>query len=133
VLSLDAGVTEEAFFRGLLYEELEASLPRRAARATDITLFTLAHVPGQLENRDSGELIAAGLVSRALAALLFEVAYDEGGLPESVALHAIWDTLVFVEAALTNGHPIRGSIVLPGSLSGRSPAWSVAPQLTLSF
>jgi membrane protease YdiL (CAAX protease family) len=110
VQSFDAGVTEEALFRGFLYEELKLSLPKMAARAIDMTLFSLAHVPGEVSAGDTAFSITVGLVTRAVGAWLFERAYDDGGLPESVALHALWDVIA-ITANLLIGTPSDESVL----------------------
>jgi hypothetical protein len=53
---------------------------------------------------------------RPFAALLFDIAYDEGGLPESVAFHAAWDSILFIVAA------IAGQDLLPGKPANRQGA-----------
>jgi hypothetical protein len=122
-LAFDAGVTEEALFRGFLYEELKLSLGRGWARPIDMALFSAAHVPGELASGESAVTIGAGLVSRAVFALLAEIAYDEGGLPESVALHSMWDSFAFVLAAVTGLHPLGATI----SMGNARPSGSAAP------
>ena len=87
--SWDAGVTEDPLFRGFFYEELQLSLGRWPARAIDMSLFTLAHVPGEIGQ--SPIVILAGVADRAASGLLFEIAYDQGGLLESVAFHVLFD------------------------------------------
>jgi membrane protease YdiL (CAAX protease family) len=89
--SWDAGVTEDPLFRGFFYEELQLSLGRWPARAIDMSLFTLAHVPGEVGQ--SPIVILAGVADRAASGLLFEIAYDQGGLLESVAFHVLFDTV----------------------------------------
>jgi membrane protease YdiL (CAAX protease family) len=87
--SWDAGITEEPLFRGFFYEELQLSLGRWPARAIDMTLFTLAHVPGEIGQPPI--VILAGVADRAASGLLFEIAYDQGGLLESAAFHVLFD------------------------------------------
>jgi hypothetical protein len=120
-LSLDAGVTEEALFRGFFYEELKLALSRLPAQIIDMAVFTGAHVPGEIQMGASEQEIVTGLAARALFAYLAEIAYDQGGLPESVTLHAVWDTLAFTTAALTGTHPLGATVGLPGSPPARSP------------
>jgi hypothetical protein len=60
--------TEEALFRGVFYEELKLSVGPWPARVIDSTAEIVV------------QLAAFGLIA--------EMAYDQGGLPESVALHA---------------------------------------------
>jgi membrane protease YdiL (CAAX protease family) len=89
--SWDAGLTEDPLFRGFFYEELQLALGRWPARAIDMSIFTLSHVPGEVH--DSPTVILAGVADRAASGLLFEIAYDQGGLPESVAFHILFDTV----------------------------------------
>jgi membrane protease YdiL (CAAX protease family) len=110
-LSFSAGVTEEALFRGVFYEELQISLGRWPARIIDSTAFSLWHIPGEL-GVQSTSLIVGGTVVRAGLSVLFETAYDQGGLPEAVALHALWDSSCFIFAAVT-GKPVFGSDAMP--------------------
>jgi hypothetical protein len=128
VAAWDAGVTEEAFFRGVLYEELRVSMPKWPARIIDMTVFTAAHVPGELAADESATLIGFGIFTRALGALLFEIAYDEGGLPASVTLHAVWDTVAFVGSALAGVHPFGGNMFAPlgSSFAGSSTSTSTS-------
>jgi membrane protease YdiL (CAAX protease family) len=134
-LSFDAGVTEEALFRGFFYEEMKLSLGRWPARILDMTAFSAAHVPGEVSLGYSGEEIARGLAARAILGLLLDIAYDEGGLPESVALHSLWDTTAMVVAAVTQTHPLGGTIGLgsSGGPTGKQPLQVVVPLLSGSF
>jgi membrane protease YdiL (CAAX protease family) len=110
--SFDAGVTEDALFRGFYYEEMQLSLGRWPARALDMTLFTLAHVPGEI-GADTTSQIAFGLGTRAVGALMMEIAYDEGGLDESVALHSLYDSILAVTDAFVGqrfDHPESSTV-----------------------
>ena len=103
VSSFDGGVTEEARFRGTIYEELKYTLGLWPARLVDMSFFTLAHVPAELDLPIN--VILEGAAVRALFALTAEVAYDQGGLPEAVALHVVWDLALFSVGALTGTTP----------------------------
>jgi membrane protease YdiL (CAAX protease family) len=131
-LAWDAGVTEEALFRGFIYEELKLSLSRPLAHLVDMALFTGAHVPGELNRGWSATDIAAGLVSRAVFSLLAEFAYDDSGLPESVALHALWDTVALVGAAWTGHDYLKGALIgSAGTVTGTAqPIAFVVPLLS---
>ena len=117
-LAFDAGVTEEAFFRGVLYEELKVTLGRWPATAIDATTFSLAHVPGELGVQTQAQIFE-GIVYRAFFGFLAERAYEEGGLAESVTLHSLSDSLDFVFAALVGEHPLgddpHASVVIASS------------------
>ncbi len=121
VSSWDAGVTEDPLFRGFFYEELQLALGRWPARAIDMSLFTLAHVPGELG--DSPVVILSGVADRAASGLLFEIAYDQGGLPESVAFHVLWDTASDLITALIAGPTrVKYTRLEPGLFPPLSPA-----------
>ena len=54
-----------------------------------MSLFTLAHVPGEIGG--SPVVLLAEVADRAASGLLFEIAYDQGGLLESAAFHVLFD------------------------------------------
>jgi membrane protease YdiL (CAAX protease family) len=116
--SLDAGVTEEALFRGFFYEELKQSLAPFAAHLVDMSAFALAHVPGELEEGITGLVLVENVASRLGIAYLLELAYDEGGLVESVPLHALWDVVAETTDVL-RGRPTFGVLIrMPGAQPG---------------
>ncbi len=139
-LGLLAGVTEEALFRGFLYEELKHSIGKVGAHIADAVLFSAAHVPETLSLESSvtpalfGLLLAVGILSRAGFAVLADFAYDQGGLQESVPLHAAWDTILFLaEVAVTGKGFLPGSLIRPtGGAGSRSPGVPL-PIVQLSF
>lgn len=128
VLAWDAGMTEEAFFRGFYYEELRLSLGKWPARVVDTTTFTLAHVPGELSQNVRASTIYLGLLTRAVGGLLFEMAYDEGGLPASVALHALWDVIAFTASTSLGQGPFGQNALVPVA-STRAPGEPVIAPL----
>lgn len=86
-------VAEEALFRGIIYEELKYSFGSKKAKIADIILFPAIHVLGDLtSNKDSDEVIGLFII-RGISTLLFDFAYDRGGLPLSIALHTWFNTL----------------------------------------
>jgi membrane protease YdiL (CAAX protease family) len=125
VLSWDAGVTEEAMFRGFFYEELRMSLGPWPAHLLNAAAFAGAHVPGDLDR--SGQDIAIGIAARSIFSVIADVAYDEGGLAASTALHALWDLALFEAGALIGQGPFRPSALLPAHATGAQPT----PTLTL--
>jgi membrane protease YdiL (CAAX protease family) len=130
-----AGVTEEALFRGFFYEELKLSMSRPLAHLVDMALFTGAHVPGELNQGWSDEQIALGLASRAVFSLLAEFAYDDGGLPESVALHVLWDTVALSASAWMGQGFFREALIgsaKNGTGSAQPPAF-VVPLLSSTW
>ena len=116
-----AGVGEEGIFRGFIYEELQTSIGRWPARFVDMVLFTAAHVPGELATGDPAQYIAIGLATRAAFALLADMAYDQGGLRESIALHVLWDFALMELSALT-GKTAFSANILPASATSSSTA-----------
>jgi membrane protease YdiL (CAAX protease family) len=115
--AFDAGVTEEAMVRGVLYEELSLSVGRWPARMIDSALFAGLHVPQELNLPP--ERIATGLLIRAAMGLCLDLASDEGGLPESVTLHVLIDTVAGATNALTTTS-LLGDTVTPSG--GRGPS-----------
>jgi len=109
--SWDSGVTEDPLFRGFFYEELQLSLGRWPARAIDMSLFTLAHVPGEIGQ--SPVVILAGVADRAASGLLFEIAYDQGGLLESAAFHVLFDIADNIVTSFVGTSPVtpRGGLM----------------------
>lgn len=86
-------VGEEALFRGIIYEEMKYSWGSKKAKFADMILFPAVHVPGDISsNKDSDEVTGLFII-RALSTLLFDFAYDRGGLPLSIALHTWFNTL----------------------------------------
>lgn len=86
-------VAEEALFRGIIYEEMKYSWGSKKAKLADMILFPAIHVPGDISsNKDSDEVIN-NFIFRAISTLLFDFAYDRGGLPLSIALHTWFNTL----------------------------------------
>jgi membrane protease YdiL (CAAX protease family) len=129
--SWDAGVTEDPLFRGFFYEELQLSLGRWPARAIDMSLFTLAHIPGELDNQ-STITILAGAADRAAAGLLFEIAYDQGGLLESVAFHALWDTVDNLITSFVGTPPPKARSGLGRDLVPTQPPFVIEPGAPLA-
>ncbi len=113
--SWDAGVTEDPLFRGFFYEELQLSLGRWPARAIDMSLFTLAHVPGEIGN--SPIVVVSEIADRAASGLLFEIAYDQGGLLESAAFHVLFDTVDNLVTSFVGSSPATPSHGLMHGLS----------------
>lgn len=86
-------VAEEALFRGIIYEEMKYSWGSKKAKFADMILFPAIHVPGDINsNKDSDEVIN-NFIFRGISTLLFDFAYDRGGLPLSIALHTWFNTL----------------------------------------
>ena len=122
-LGLDAGVTEEAFFRGVFFEELKLSLGRWPASVVDSVAFAMWHVPGELGANSTAEIVR-GAFLRSGFSLLAEEAYLEGGLPASIALHALWDCVLGVGDAIAGNNFFAASAGRPAARvsSSRDPA-----------
>jgi membrane protease YdiL (CAAX protease family) len=142
VLGLMAGVTEEALFRGFIYEELKHSIGKVGAHIADAVLFSAAHVPETLALESSvgspglfAVLVALGVLSRAGFAVLADFAYDQGGLQESVPLHAAWDTILFLaEVAVTGKGYLPGSVIRSNVVAGTSRTPTIpVPTVQFSF
>lgn len=127
VLAWNAGVTEEAFERGVLYEELEHAMPRWPARIIDMSIFSALHVPGEIQAHQGADTILLGLASRAVVGLLCDVAYDDGGLQESIALHVGWDAIALTLAAVTGKPGISGGSGLVRPTDARGSVASTTP------
>jgi len=97
-------VGEEALYRGVIYEELKVSLGSKRAKIIDMILFPAIHVPGDLARNKSSEEVINQFIMRSLSTLLFDYAYDRGGLPLSTALHMWFNTIgVSMDWAANNG------------------------------
>jgi membrane protease YdiL (CAAX protease family) len=120
------GVGEEALFRGVIYEEIKTRTTPWAARLTDVLLFPLVHVPGDIYAGYPGGTIAFQFLWRAGMTLVFDAAYDQGGLPLSAAVHVWSDVLLLLVQWLVYGgvaESARGSasrlpVALPPGLDG---------------
>jgi membrane protease YdiL (CAAX protease family) len=133
--SIDAGVTEEALFRGFFYEELKQSLPRLAAHLIDMSAFALAHVPGELEAGANTFALAESTAARFAISYVLERAYDEGGLVESVPLHALWDIVAETTDVLRGGSTFGAVARVSGAqpTHGRAATPFVVPILSGRF
>jgi membrane protease YdiL (CAAX protease family) len=94
-------VGEEALFRGVIYEEFKQSLGSKPAKLIDMILFPALHIAGDLALERSSDEVIGNFILRSFTTLLFDLAYDRGGLPASTALHmwfnTIGDSMVWAE------------------------------------
>ncbi len=108
--ALDAaytGMGEESVYRGVMHEELKLRLGTPWAYAIDTGAFLSMHLFTDMARGDSWKQISAHLAMVAGANLLFDWAYDEGGLPLAVTCHALWDFSAFlIQDALFCGVPL---------------------------
>jgi|GEM_PF-2020310 len=86
-------VGEEALFRGVIYEELKLSLGSKRAKLIDMILFPALHIAGDLALEHSSDEVMGNFILRSFSTLLFDLAYDRGGLPLSTALHMWYNTI----------------------------------------
>jgi membrane protease YdiL (CAAX protease family) len=124
--ALDTAIGEECLFRGFIYEETRHAIGIWPARVLNMLLFSAAHLP---EYAGSGAGLLITLPELAVLSLLMEIAYDQGGLPESIALHFLFDaTGAFVASLYSTSAPRLAS------LSGRPQgATLTAPLLSFAF
>lgn len=101
-IGANAGIGEEALFRGVMQTELERSLGPWAGLILTSSLFGLAHVGGLNKGNALSVFLGTGLVG-FIDGRLYQVADHD--LKKSVAAHAYYDFLVF---ALMNLHPTLG-------------------------
>jgi membrane protease YdiL (CAAX protease family) len=88
-------IGEEAYYRGIVYAELKDAWGTVPARISDMLLFPLIHLPGDLKSGFKPSTVLFNFAWRSAMTLLFDAAYDRGGLPRSVALH-YWSDVVLV-------------------------------------
>ena len=94
---LAVSIGEESYYRGILYEEARRALGIWPARATDMILFPSIHLPTDILSGLRTETIVFNFAWRSAMTLVFDAAYDAGGLPLSVAAH-FWSDLVLIMA-----------------------------------
>jgi membrane protease YdiL (CAAX protease family) len=92
---LGVAVGEESYYRGIVYRELQTAWGTVPARITDAILFPLIHLPGDQRAGLKPSTVAFNFAWRSVVTLLFDAAYDRGGLPRAVALH-FWSDLLLV-------------------------------------
>jgi len=93
ILAISVG--EEAYYRGVLYDAVQREYGRTTARVTDAILFPLVHLPTDISQGLKPETMVFNFAWRAAMTLVFDAAYDKGGLPLSIATH-FWSDLVLV-------------------------------------
>lgn len=142
-------VGEEALYRGVIYEELKANLASLLAKACDMVLFPLIHVGSDMARGLSLGEILGMFANRAFSTLLFDVAYDLGGLPLSTAIHTWFNTIAFsfrwaassgVDTSASEGDSVALATESPLSLSvlwvkspGADAPLRALPAVRLSF
>lgn len=99
-------IGEESVFRGIGYEEFSHSLGSGPAMFLDSLFFPAMHIPYEIQSGDSSGQILSNAGFRIAFTISFDWAYDDGGLPASVASH-FWSNVLFNTIAylLTAGVP----------------------------
>ena len=121
-------IGEEALYRGVIYEELKVSFGSRRAKMLDFFIFPGIHVPMDIAAGRDTEYIAQQFVIRGVSTLLFDYAYDKGGLPLSVALHTWFNLISFSSRWMADGGTPDEC---PDEKNGSSA--SVMPPLMISY
>lgn len=97
------GMGEEAVYRGFMHEELSARLGRPWAYAIDTSAFLAMHLLTDLARGMAWYEIGTHLAFVAAGNLLYDWAYDEGGLPLAAASHALYDLAAFLIQDMIDG------------------------------
>ncbi len=119
-------VGEEALYRGVIYEEMKVMWGSKRAKIIDMIFFPAIHIPGDIARNKSSEDIINQFIVRSVSTLLFDHAYDRGGLPLSTALHMWFNSLsISTEWASNNG-------IQNPDLDNDSSS-SIIPPLSLGF
>jgi membrane protease YdiL (CAAX protease family) len=92
---LAISVGEEAYFRGVIYDNLKYRLGTGAAMAIDAVLFPLVHLTGDVQSGFKDTTIVFNFFWRSAMTLVFDAAYDKGGLPLAIGVH-FWSDLLLV-------------------------------------
>ena len=89
-------VGEEALFRGTGYEEMKVSFGIIPAKIVDAVAFPAVHIPQQvIAGIDWSSILFTTLLQSGTSFLLQWV-YDQGGLRDSIAVHAWIDIISYV-------------------------------------
>jgi membrane protease YdiL (CAAX protease family) len=97
------GIGEEALFRGVIYEEIKTRTTSRTARIVDMLLFPAVHIPGDIYAGYSTGTVVFQYFWRSGMTLVFDTAYEQGGLPLSAAVHMWSDVLLLLVQWLVYG------------------------------
>jgi membrane protease YdiL (CAAX protease family) len=90
------GIGEEALFRGVIYEEIKTITTPKTAKVVDMLLFPLVHIPSDIYAGYPAGTIVFQYLWRSGMTLVFDTAYDQGGLPLSAAVHMWSDVLLLL-------------------------------------
>ncbi len=102
------GIGEEALFRGTGYEEMKVSFGIVPAKIIDAVIFPAVHIPQQvIAGYDWPSILLTAAVQSGVTFLLQWI-YDQGGLKDSIAVHAWIDiipaTLTYLFTTGTQGN-----------------------------
>jgi len=100
---IGTAIGEEALYRGVIYEELKATYGPKKAKLYDFFLFPAMHLPIDIARELKPFDIGKQFVVRGTVTLLFDYAYDKGGLPLSVAIHTWFNFLSFTSTWMAEG------------------------------
>lgn len=125
---LATAIGEEVLYRGVIYEELKVSFGSKRAKLYDFFIFPAIHMPYDLAAGRDAEEIFGRFIERGIATLLFDFAYDKGGLPLSVSLHTWFNFINF-----TTNWMRDGGIPDSNNEDNNGTSISVMPPLTISF
>jgi len=114
------GIGEEALYRGVIYEEIKTRTSRRTARMIDALLFPAIHLPGDIYAGFSTGTVAFQFIWRAGMTLVFDEAYDQGGVPLAAAVHMWSDVLLLLVQWLAYGG-------VPGGTAGSGNSLWMVP------
>jgi len=89
------GVGEEALFRGTGYEEMKVSFGLVPAKLIDAVLFPAVHIPQQIVAGADWTSILLTTAFQSATTFLLQWVYDQGGLKDSIAVHAWIDIVSF--------------------------------------
>ncbi len=129
VHDMATAIGEEALYRGVIYEELRIEFGPKKAKIYDMVLFPAIHVPFDLARSAPIEEIAGLFILRSLSTLLFDIAYDKGGLPYSITMHG-WRNFANNSAVWLQSAGVPSSN--PPDRNSASTSKAVSPRM-LSF
>ena len=87
------GIGEEALFRGTGYEEMKVSFGVIPAKIVDAVVFPAVHIPQQIVAGIDWSSILVTTLLQSGTSFLLQWIYDQGGLKDSIAVHA-WIDIV---------------------------------------
>ena len=88
---------EEALYRGVIYEELRRALGSALAKTVDAMWFPLVHLGTDVRAGLPLHAILFNAGFRAAMTVVYDFAYDRGGLPLCAAAH-FWSDLLLLTA-----------------------------------